>query len=168
MRMPDLKPRARRMRWTARGETAQESRRRRPTAPWRVPSLRTHNRAAMQDVSGSDVGKVESAIVEGAPQIRLIGECDMATAPALQELVDTLIARGQIRIVFDLQQVTFLDSSVLRIFLNARRDAIPLGGEVVLLCRPGFVRRLLTLLEMDRLLRICTPEEWRQHVAALN
>ena len=47
-------------------------------------------------------------------------------------------------------------------------NAVPLGGEVVLHCRAGFVRRLLGLLEMDRLLRICTPEEWRQHVAAVN
>ena len=122
----------------------------------------------MQDGTVSDVGRVETAVVEGAPQIRLIGECDLATAPALQGMVQALLARGQTRIVFDLQQVTFVDSSVLRIFLNARREAVPLGGEVVLLCRAGFVRRLLTLLEMDRLLRICTPEEWRQHVAALN
>jgi anti-sigma B factor antagonist len=122
----------------------------------------------MQESAGSEVGRIEATLVEGAPQIRLIGECDMATAPALQAMVDALLTQGQSRIVFDLQQVTFLDSSVLRIFLNARREAIPLGGEVVLLCRPGFVRRLLTLLEMDRLLRICTPEEWRDHVAALN
>ena len=122
----------------------------------------------MQEQTGSEVGRVETALVEGGPQIRLIGECDLATAPALQRMVEALIARGQTRIVFDLQQVTFVDSSVLRIFLNARREAVPLGGEVVLLCRPGFVRRLLTLLEMDRLLRICTPEEWRQHVAGLN
>lgn len=115
-----------------------------------------------------EIGKVETAMVEGAPQIRLIGECDMATAPVVQRLVEALLGGGHTRIVFDLQQVTFLDSSVLRIFLNARRETVPAGGEVVLLCRPGFVRRLLTLLEMDRLLRICTPEEWRQHVAAVN
>ena len=122
----------------------------------------------MFDGTDGEVGKVETAMVEGAPQIRLVGECDMATAPVVQRMVDTLLGGGHTRIVFDLQQVTFLDSSVLRIFLNARREAVPAGGEVVLLCRPGFVRRLLALLEMDRLLRICTPEEWRQHVAAVN
>ena len=122
----------------------------------------------MFDGTEGEVGKVETTLVEGAPQIRLIGECDMATAPVVQRLVDEMLGGGHTRVVFDLQQVTFLDISILRIFLNARREALPAGGEVVLLCRPGFVRRLLALLEMDRLLRICTPEEWRQHVAAVH
>lgn len=122
----------------------------------------------MQQGTGSDIGRVETALVEGAPQIRLLGECDVATAPAVEELVASLIDSGQTRVVFDLQQTTFLDSSILRIFLAARRDAAAEGGEVVLLCRSGFVRRLLTLLEIDRLLRVCTPEEWRQHLAGVH
>jgi len=118
--------------------------------------------------NGSEVGTVEVAFVEGAPQIRLRGECDLATAPELLEQVERLIGAGQTRLVFDLQSVTFLDSSILRAFLAARRDLQPHGGEVVLLCRPGFVRRLLSLLELDQLVRVCTPEEWRQQLAALN
>jgi anti-anti-sigma factor len=116
----------------------------------------------------SEVGRVEMASVEGARHIRLIGECDVYTAPAVHEQVCTLMRRGETRIVFDLEHTTFLDSSILRIFLTARRHTLSSGGEVVLLCRPGFVRRLLGLLEMDRLVRICTPEEWRCRTAAVH
>ncbi len=116
----------------------------------------------------NDPGSVEMALVDGAPQIRLRGECDLATAPALQQQVAGLVREGHTRLVFDLQQVTFMDSSILRSFLTARRDLQPTGGEVVLLCRPGFVRRLLSLLELDQLVRVCTPEEWRKSVAAVN
>jgi anti-anti-sigma regulatory factor len=56
---------------------------------------------------------------------------------------------------------------VLRIFLDARQSLRP-AGEVILLCRPGFVRRLLTLLELDKVLRIRTPEEWRAQVAGVH
>ena|SRR5690242_15596221 len=120
----------------------------------------------MQYGSRSEIGKVETDSVEGALRIRLVGECDMYTAPVLQEQLQTLLEGGETRIIFDLEHVTFLDSTILRIFLNARR-AVP-AGEVILLCRPGFVRRLLGLLEMDRLLRVCTPEEWRQRTAAVH
>lgn len=112
-------------------------------------------------------GKVEVRLVEGAPHIRLSGECDMYLAPTLEEQLASVLDGGHNRVVFDLERVTFLDSTILRIFLSARR-AIPRVGGVVLLCRPGFVRRLLTLLEIDRLLTVCTPEEWRQQTAAVH
>ena len=120
----------------------------------------------MQYAAGSEIGRVETTRVEGAPRIRLIGECDMFTAPTVAQHLDALVADGETRIVFDLEHVTFLDSTILRIFLSARQAAPT--GEVVLLCRPGFIRRLLRLLEMDQLLRVCTPEEWRQRTAAVH
>src|SRR4051794_18797211 len=113
----------------------------------------------------SEFGKVETANVEGALQIRLSGECDVYTAPVVEAHVRKLLDGGETRIIFDLDRAPFLDSSILRIFLGARREASPAGGEVVLLCRPGFVRRLLSLLEIDRILTVCTPEEWRTQVA---
>jgi anti-sigma B factor antagonist len=122
----------------------------------------------MQFPARSEVGRVETTHIEGAPQIRLVGECDMYTAPAVEQHLQAMVDRGLTRIIFDLEYVTFLDSTILRIFLDARRAMSPNGGEVILLCRPGFVRRLLGLLEMDRLLRICTPEEWRRQTAAVN
>ena len=122
----------------------------------------------MQTGSRNLRGRVELALVEGAPHIRLVGECDLETAPAVQELLSHLLENGESRIVFDLQRVTFLDSSILSIFLIAYREAASAGGEVVLLCRPGFISRLLILLEMNRLVRVCTPEEWRQQIAAVH
>jgi anti-sigma B factor antagonist len=131
-------------------------------------STRTSGAAHMQTGSRSIRGKVELALVEGAPHIRLVGECDLETAPAVQEHLSALLESGEARIVFDLQRVTFLDSSILSIFLIAYRETAPAGGEVVLLCRPGFICRLLMLLELNRLVTVCTPEEWRQQVAAVH
>ena len=121
----------------------------------------------MREQKNSDTGRVETVSVEGAPHIRLLGDCDIDTAPTIQEHVQALLDRGSRRIIFDLEHVTFLDSSVLRIFLEARQNVRP-TGEVILLCRPGFVRRLLNLLELDKVLRIRTPEEWRAQVAGVN
>ena len=120
----------------------------------------------MQYRPGSEIGTVLTASVEGAAHIRLIGECDMYTAPLVQEHLETLLDGGETRVIFDLEHVTFLDSTILRIFLNARQCCPT--GEVILLCRPGFISRLLRLLEMDQLLRVCTPEEWRQQIATVH
>ena len=122
----------------------------------------------MREGLTGELGKVETALVEGAPHLRLSGECDVYTSTTLREQVETLLGRGHCRLVFDLERVTFLDSSILTIFLAAHRHVVSHGGEVVLLCRGGFVRRLLTLLEMDRLLKVRTPEEWRMETAAVN
>jgi anti-anti-sigma factor len=122
----------------------------------------------MQHSVSSEPGKVETANVEGAYHIRLTGECDLQVAPVLSQHVRALLERGEFRIIFDLERVTFMDSSVLGIFLDARRETIRAGGEVVLLCRPGSVRRLLSLLELDSILKICTPEEWRESTATLH
>jgi anti-anti-sigma factor len=119
----------------------------------------------MKDAKGAG-GKVEVASLEGAPVIRLSGECDLELSAALREHIQSLVSKGQTRVIFDLERVTFLDSTVLGLFLLARH-AVPEGGEVILLCRPGFVRRLLALLEMDRIVRILTPEEWRAQTAAV-
>lgn len=121
----------------------------------------------MQELRASEVGRVETVCVEGAPRIRLLGECDIYTSTTIQEHLQTQLDRGATRVIFDLEHVTFLDSSVLRIFLDARQSLRP-AGEVILLCRPGFVRRLLTLLELDKVLRIRTPEEWRAQVAGVH
>ena len=122
----------------------------------------------MVNFSAPDLGKVEMSHVDGAPQIRLCGECDLCVAPRVQKQLEALISQGERKIIFDLERVTFLDSSVLRVFLNARQLTTTHGGQVVLLCRPGFVRRLLRLLEIDRLVQVCTPEEWRRQVAAVH
>jgi anti-anti-sigma factor len=112
-------------------------------------------------------GKVETLNVEGAPHIRLTGECDISVAPTVQEHLVALMETGSSRLIFDLEHTTFLDSSILRIFLGARRAA-PRRTEVILLCRPGFIRRLLSLLELDQLLQVWTPEEWRERTAAVH
>ena len=45
--------------------------------------------------------------------IQLIGRLDASEAPALKEKVDAIVARGGSKLLIDLQQVDFVDSSGL-------------------------------------------------------
>ena len=81
----------------------------------------------------------------GAVVVVLSGEHDVYTAPALRDQVGSVIAE-RVPFVIDLSAATFVDSSVLRVLLEARRQAEEQGlGFAVALGdgeAPG-VRRIL-------------------------
>jgi anti-sigma B factor antagonist len=58
----------------------------------------------------------------GVVVVVVTGEHDVSTAPALRERVSAVIAEGT-ALVIDLTPASFLDSSVLRVLLEARRRA---------------------------------------------
>ena len=75
------------------------------------------------------------------------GEHDVYTAPTLSEQLDGLLREG-LPIVVDLTPATFVDSSVLRVLLETRRQAEERGvGFAVALAQQdsGPVRRVLDI-----------------------
>jgi anti-sigma B factor antagonist len=56
-----------------------------------------------------------------AHRIAPAGELDVATIDPVRDDVETAIAQGATMIVFDLGEVTFLDSSALAVFAYAAR-----------------------------------------------
>jgi anti-anti-sigma factor len=67
------------------------------------------------------------------------GELDLATIAPVRDEVDAAIARGATTIVFDLEHVTFLDSSALAVFAYAAR----LVGSVQVVHPNAFARRVI-------------------------
>jgi anti-anti-sigma factor len=67
------------------------------------------------------------------------GELDLATIGPVREEVDAAIAQGATAIVFDLTDVTFLDSSALALFAYAAR----LVERVQVLNPNAFARRVM-------------------------
>jgi anti-anti-sigma factor len=85
-------------------------------------------------------------IQHGHPTIRLTGEVDVATAPALAH--DLERATGVVCI--DLSGVTFMDSMGARVMLNGAKG-LQDGGCVVVHGSPPPVQKLFLTLGMDRL-----------------
>ncbi|KUJ36825.1 STAS domain-containing protein [Streptomyces sp. NPDC093228] len=84
----------------------------------------------------------------------LTGEVDLALAPALREIVDALIADGRARIVLDLEDVSFMDSSALGVLVYAMRQAEALGGALRLAGPCEQVRRMLELTGLDTVVQV--------------
>jgi anti-sigma B factor antagonist len=80
--------------------------------------------------------------IDGCAIVRAGGEIDSHTVHAFHEVV-TEAASLASRVVIDLAQVTFVDSSGLGGLILARKNARERGGSVSLVSPPPMVRRLL-------------------------
>jgi anti-sigma B factor antagonist len=80
--------------------------------------------------------------IGGCAVVRAGGEIDSHTVHAFHEVVTKASSLAS-RVVIDLTQVTFVDSSGLGGLILARKNARERGGSVSLVSPPPMVRRLL-------------------------
>ena len=86
--------------------------------------------------------------------LSLAGELDLADAPALRDALRRAVERSPRRLVVDLAEVTFVDSTILGALVEARSA---LGGDAFALAAPGLeVRRALEVSGLDRHFTIVT------------
>ncbi|MGW2938733.1 STAS domain-containing protein [Streptomyces sp. NPDC001156] len=101
------------------------------------------------------VSSVRRADDRGAWAVVILsGEVDLALVPALREAVDALIAERRGRIVLDLEQVSFMDSTALGVLVYAMRRADALGGTLRLAAPREQVRRMLDVTGLDTVVGI--------------
>lgn len=87
--------------------------------------------------------------------VQLAGEHDLSTAPELRAELDRVLADGA-SVVVDLSDVTFIDSSVVGVLLNAQRCSAALDGQAVAVVAPasGTPARLLDFVGAHDVLHI--------------
>jgi anti-sigma B factor antagonist len=85
----------------------------------------------------------------GAAIVRLAGQLDLHNAERVREVMLEVAEAAPERLVIDLEEVTFLDSTALGILVEARTK-LP-DGRAFLLAAPGVeVRRALEVSGLDR------------------
>jgi anti-sigma B factor antagonist len=77
--------------------------------------------------------------------IAIKGELDAYTAPAVEELIGKLVSEHIAKIVLDLSETGFLDSSGLRAILTAHRRLAGENGTLILRSPSEPVTRLLEI-----------------------
>ena len=81
----------------------------------------------------------------GEVVVQPIGELDLQSAGVLEHEVATLRADGHERIVVDMRQVEFIDSTGLRVLIGLHRAAQREGGSISLVPGPRPVQRIFEL-----------------------
>jgi anti-sigma B factor antagonist len=81
--------------------------------------------------------------------VSLAGEHDLYTAPKVQEALRSVIAAGARTTVVDLSETTFLDSTMLQVFLRARNELRD-GGRLLLVSNDATIKRVFQITGFDR------------------
>lgn len=93
---------------------------------------------------------------DGVAVMALTGELDMATAPILRENLAQIEASGAVTIVLDLREVTFVDSTGLHEFVEARSRAQDNGHRLLIGGASPAAERLFELTGT----RFLLDEQW--------
>jgi anti-sigma B factor antagonist len=102
----------------------------------------------------------DTTLRAGDALIALSGELDLSGAPALDVEIGRLAAAdGVRRVVLDLRNLEFLDSSGLRSVALAHRRLAGAGRELVLVRGSETVQRVFAITRMDERLRFVESEE---------
>lgn len=99
--------------------------------------------------SGPDQIQV-SEDADGVTVLALSGELDIARTPRLRVAINEVLRSRPSGLVIDLCAVTFVDSTVLALLLNAQRRATLQGLMLQLACDVATTLELLSLTRLDR------------------
>ena len=106
---------------------------------------------------------------DGYTVVWVRGEIDMATAPALLGALAEPVRAQQCRVVVDLTDVTFMDSTGLNVLVLARGWANAGSGEVRLVGACRMVRKILHITGLDEIFPVhSTIEESIGHAVQHN
>ena len=100
-------------------------------------------------------GRLVSDFSRGVLVVKISGELDHHGAVSLRGDIDEMIYSNRpIRLVLDLSQVEFMDSSGLGLIMGRYSVMSKLGGEIVLLNPCNAISKILALAGMERIIRI--------------
>lgn len=99
-----------------------------------------------------DVGRLTIRIVrtDSAHVVKLSGELDLATAPHVTDVLGTAEASDAHTVVLDLSRLVFIDSSGLRLIIEADRRLRMNGRQLRLVRGPSQIQRIFEITDTAR------------------
>jgi anti-sigma B factor antagonist len=91
---------------------------------------------------------------DGAVAIALTGEVDLYTAPRFKDELVRAVEGGSRRVVVDLTDTTFIDSTTLGVLVGGLRRLRPDGGDLALVITDRNIRKVFEITGLDRVFAI--------------
>jgi anti-sigma B factor antagonist len=86
--------------------------------------------------------------------IKLEGEVDLYAAPELKDHVNGAIERGHNKLILDLSEATFIDSTTLGILVSGMKRLRPRGGMLAVLCPDPTMARIFDITGLNRMFSV--------------
>jgi anti-sigma B factor antagonist len=96
---------------------------------------------------------IRTEVVNGDLVVSISGEVDLVTASDLRQALAQALERSS-RLVVDVGDVTFIDSTGLSALADAHRRAHDAGGAMILRRPSPMLKRLLQITRLDTLLTV--------------
>jgi anti-sigma B factor antagonist len=96
---------------------------------------------------------------EGFTILRPRGEIDFASGPQLKDAITESLMTGGVRLVIDLSDVDFIESTGLGALIGGRRRAHTLRGSLVLVCTEQQVLKIFRITGLDKVFTIYSTVE---------
>jgi len=87
---------------------------------------------------------------DGWTVLSVSGELDMATAPSVRERLHALLAAGDDRLIIDLDEVSFLDSTALGVLVGILKRVRTQDGDLRLVCAQPRVLKVFEITRLDQ------------------
>jgi anti-sigma B factor antagonist len=81
--------------------------------------------------------------------VAVFGEIDLFTAPEFKQAIIAAIDAGAERVVVDLSEVTFIDSSSLGVLIGAHRRLKARSGDLVVVCDREAILKTFRITGLD-------------------
>ena len=82
------------------------------------------------------------------------GEVDLVTQAQLKEAINELVVGGNVDIIVDLDETTFLDSTGLGALIGARRKTHAFMGSFAIVCTQERLLKLFRITSLDKVFAI--------------
>jgi anti-sigma B factor antagonist len=97
--------------------------------------------------------EIKDKQVEGVTIITLVGSIDALTAPQITEFIQAQVAKGNTKLVADLNGVDYTSSAGLRVLLGAIKETRTQSGDLRLAGIQPDVQKVLTLSGFTNILK---------------
>jgi anti-sigma B factor antagonist len=102
--------------------------------------------------------QVSPRVVGGVAVLDVAGELDLYTSPKLKDALQRLLSEGHARLIINLSDTTYMDSTTLRILTAVRQQTREAGGNLGLVYTQPSIDRLMTITGLKDLFPIFPSE----------
>lgn len=119
-----------------------------------LPCALVHGAASRRrdTVRAVDTLTLDTTVHEGYAVVTVLGEIDIATAPLLRDCLTALAGDGHERVILDLNQTEFLDSTGLGAIVTGLKRLRAHGGDMRIVCTSPRVCKAFEITSLNRVL----------------